>query len=352
MSLENNKRLHEVDVIRVIAIFLVVLTHSFAINNQAWTAPYGLELQVNETMKLMSSFFRPFRMPAVTFIAGYSFYYVNQRKQYSLASLATEKLHRLIIPSIIFSLIYIILFVFILNSGLSYMKEESSLSLFFISITNGVGHLWFLPMLFWNFLLGYFLIKVESVKFKTIIFITLLSASFLSFAIPNLFGLSKAMQYSPYFYLGIIFFSKRNSFLKNNIKIILISIVSILIVTLCNSQLEQIFISFNSNLAIKAYKLLFSTVLPIFTMLAFYSTVLFFTEKYKPYNFWRKMSKKSYGIYVYHQMIMIAIAYNTSLIYKLDSIGFAAAILLLTIVASMILTELTVRTKVGKYLIG
>lgn len=352
MSLEKNKRLNEVDVIRVIAIFLVILTHSFAINNQAWTAPYGLDLQVNETMKLMSSFFRPFRMPAVTFIAGYSFYYINQRKQYSLTSLATEKLHRLIIPCIIFSLLYVVLFVFILNSGSSYMKEEGSLFLFFRFITNGAGHLWFLPMLFWNFLLGYFLIKIESARLKAIIFIMLLSASFLSLLIPNLFGISKAIQYSPYFYLGIIFFSKRDSFLKNNIKVILASFFLILMAVFVNIQLEHIVDNFNSDLAIKTYKHLFSTILPIFTMLIFYSTVLLITEKYKPHSFWRTMSKKSYGIYVYHQMIMLAIAYNTSLIYRLNSIGFAAVMLLVTIVLSIILTELTVRTRVGKYLIG
>lgn len=173
--------LYEISFIRPILLVLLVSYHAFAPFCGAWELPTGIE--PNYIYKWIALFSRAFRLEAFVFVSGYIFaMQVIQKKKFtSLKQLMFSKFIRLIIPCWIFGLIYWALF-----------RTAHP-----VKILTGIGHLWYLPCLFWCFLLFFFLYKG---KFKgTYVFIALVILCGLSF-IPLPFQLNRAMYYMLFFY--------------------------------------------------------------------------------------------------------------------------------------------------------
>ena len=132
------------------------------------------------------------------FVSGYVLgYQVRTRGEIKLEAkyLLLGKFKRLIIPSIVFGLIYIVLLQDISQPILKTVYD----------VVNGVGHMWFLPMLFWCFV-GIWLI--EKVKFNKIwLFPILLILSILPFPFLPL-HMNISIYYMFFFYVG--YFLQRN----------------------------------------------------------------------------------------------------------------------------------------------
>ena len=95
-------------------------------------------------------------------------------------------------------------------------------------------------------------------------------------------------------------------------------------------------------------------VMAVCGIIALYLTVCSFTTKdgFKPKTWIILASDNCYGVYVYHQFILVWLYFYTSLVavchpLVVPWIGFAFA---LTI--SLLLTKLTLKTKIGRLLIG
>ena len=78
-------------------------------------------------------------LESFVFISGYLVGYQVLIKKREL--IIMNKVTRLLVPSILFSLIYWLIF------NYNGIVSET----FFYDLVNGVGHMWFLPMLFWCF---------------------------------------------------------------------------------------------------------------------------------------------------------------------------------------------------------
>lgn len=126
---------------RTALIFLLILHHDFAPYAAYWPS---LDATTSiGAYKWMAIFTHHFRLQTMTFISGLLFGYtlMAHPERRKLRALLPKKAQRLWVPCICFSIVYIALF-----DKQSLFKWDS-----LHRCINGVGHLWYLPMIFWCF---------------------------------------------------------------------------------------------------------------------------------------------------------------------------------------------------------
>lgn len=186
----SRKYLLDVGVIRIILIFLLIIYHSLCpFTSEYWDNPQGIVIPVYYWIGRISY---SFMLESFVFISGLILGYQVLTKGLSTLSfkkLIRNKAKRLIVPSIIFSIIYYILF----------LDLSSAPSSILISITEGAGHMWFLPMLFWCFG-GIFIINLFDNNIKYIIPLLFILACVSVVKLPLRLNLS--VYYFFFFYIG------------------------------------------------------------------------------------------------------------------------------------------------------
>ena len=194
-TMTERKALNDVYVIRPIAIFLLVVYHSFIIYTGGWKEPVGF--QPIESYWWLAKFSYAFMLELFVFVSGYVLGLTLERKNPSFKELLVSKLKRLIVPSLIFSTIYYLCF---------YDLDNFTIVGFLWDILNGCGHMWFLPMLFWTTLIAFGWDKLKLpqwLKLVGVYFLPVLSL------LPIPLGLSSAMYYIPFFYTGLVIYRRR-----------------------------------------------------------------------------------------------------------------------------------------------
>lgn len=353
-----SSRLDEVCLLRLILIFLLVIYHTFA--------PYcGSWREINDTDMIPISYFwigkasYSFMLECFTFVSGWVFGYqvLNKgRQKFQPKHLVRSKLKRLIVPSVIFSIIYILIF----NPDL----YKSPLS-FTYSILDGAGHLWYLPMLFWCFISIWLIEKKISNRRIAVLGLVILAA--LSF-FPLPFRMGATMQYMIFFYIGYLiglnlidikkYAGPGNIILSLSIFLFAFIISTAFLVPAIITAKEHILATGVEGLFYKSLylsllnliKLIYSALgVTTVTLLSIY---LIRSKKLKLSSFWINLSTYTFGIYVFQQFILMWIYYHTPLsksisIDYLPWIAFA-----ITITASLILSIIMRKNKVGKFLLG
>ena len=168
-----------------ILIILLVLYHSFAIFCGGWTPLDGYPTPEGYWWIGKSAY--SFMLEAFVFIYGYQIY--RNPEKLSLKAVVQSKLKRLILPSIIFSTVYYLLF---------YDLGEPIWKIVY-SILCGAGHMWFLPMLFWCFI---FTFVAERTGIRHIHVIMSAFVMVVISAVPLPLRLSSALYYFLFFYTG------------------------------------------------------------------------------------------------------------------------------------------------------
>ena len=221
----SKKILYEVSIIRPLVILLLVVMHSFSMYGGGWELPKGMEIVV--TYKWFVKFIVGFRIETIALVAGYVFAYqsIDLGRKYDIFPFIIKKFKRLIIPAIFFGFIYFFLFL--------YKKEIFSSREFILSLVSGIGHLWFLPMLFWCFLFLCFIGKHDFQNKWLFIILAFLSIIPIPFEIP--LGLQRVFHFLFYCYGGYLLYANRiliyNKFL-NKRTIILLCVLYILLVVI------------------------------------------------------------------------------------------------------------------------
>ncbi|MEG2599838.1 MAG: acyltransferase family protein, partial [Muribaculaceae bacterium] len=195
-KLESKKLLPEVSIVRPILIICIVIGHCFAPYSGAWDLPKNIN---GETLySWINPLFISFQLQAFVFISGYLYSY--QKKTSSNIQFIYKKFKRLIIPAIFFGIIYYLLF--------RFERDYFNISNAIIQILSGIGHLWFLPMLFWCFFIIRFLDKIiisNIIKLALLFPLTIIP-------VPIPFGIGVSLHYVFFFYCGIFVFTNKNSF--------------------------------------------------------------------------------------------------------------------------------------------
>ena len=200
-TIEYKANLDEVSIIRPILITLVVLYHSMAIHTGNWALPDGVT--VISVYKAVGKLAYAFMLESFVFISGYVWAFQRERRgrKESLGVLCRKKTIRLLVPNIVFGLLYC----FLLEGG----------KLTILHLLEGPGHLWFLPMLFECFLISWCILKTK-VPLRVILPVLFIVGIIPPKDLP--LRLSLTLYYLPFFMLGYYMNGKYEK-LKENIRI-------------------------------------------------------------------------------------------------------------------------------------
>lgn len=320
----NNEKdkLSGIDYIRVFALITLVIWHSICVytgwKNQL--PEITSALTDNEIViwweQLARLLIPDAQMPLFTIISGfiYSYLYHYKDKYKDFKHLIQNKIKRLLIPYFIIGTIVVIT---IYDWPL-------------ISIIKGQAHhLWYCIMLFWCFLaIGIF--DRCSSRIKAFIIILSLILQYIKLNFPIL-GLDKFLFYFPYFLFGYyiaLYYNELKKYIPISIVIILYLAFTYLIKLGSFSEI------------IRCY--LFSTIL-----------LTSIPMNIKTNKAIKLLSKYSFGIYVFHEWFMWNIAHLPFMKNIIIQHTILYPIILFTIVFSIstILTHISLKTKIGKYLL-
>ncbi len=341
--------LYEVSIIRPLVIFLMVVYHAFCIYGGQWETVNDVSIPIyNYLTRIISGF----RIETITLVAGYVFAFqiIDIGKNYELKTFTKAKFKRLLIPCIIFSIVYYFLFY--------YERNSFSLFSFLLSITNGCGHLWFLPMLFWCFIAMCYISKR---KFnEKILFLIFLLFSILP--IPSLpFGLARVPHFLFYFYGGFLLFKYKDMVLKKILKWknIILFFVAYAAILLMQELFNQSFNLINGGGKIdKIIYLLSNNIFKLLTtcsgIMALWLLVCSFVNRqnFSISPIVVRASSICYGVYIFHQFILRILYYETEFPTIVSAYWLPWLSCIITLIVSVFLTWLFLKTKIGKFLIG
>lgn len=348
MQQNNPIKLNDVYILRPIAIFFIIVYHSFIIFRGGWRQP--VDYQNIEAYYFIATVSYAFWLELFVFISGYVFGLSLQRKQPSFKSTLVDKFKRLIIPSIVFSSIYYFMF---------YDTANFSFSDCIIKVLSGAGHMWFLPMLFWTMFicLGIDNIKVSE-KWKLI---GVLVLPVFSLA-PLPFQLNQACYYTMFFYTGMLFFRQKETIIEHlaiGKRVVALTFLFIILFVLgiyvreflINNQIS------NVNSLIKAVLYLTSKYVRIVYCIAgilwIYALVnyLLKTKNINIPQWIINLSPVCFGVYLFQQFILQYLYYKTNIPSLVGSYWLPWVGLIVTTIGSYFLACLLRMTKIGRKLI-
>lgn len=349
------KILQEVNIIRPIVIFLLVLLHSFAIFYGGWELPDGVtDIKLYHYLPCI---IRGFRIETIAFIAGYVFSYQSNDlgRTYTLFDIIKKKFVRLIIPCWVFGTVY----------ALCFRRADSIISNA-VSILNGIGHLWFLTMLFWCFVSLFYIDRYFKKngfggKGGIMLFLCLSAISCIPpIGIPSL-GLNRMPHFLFYTYLGYLFYLHKDKIIDYfQSKSMLIFTLYLIFVGLSffitPYYLEQQELH-SLNYFILYLLLKISQYLMAFSGITFlYIIVMRFLRKkgqnYILPNIVTASNKMCYGVYVFHQFLLIYIYDYSPIPAYINSYLLPYVALITTLSLSILLSKIFLMTRLGRYLIG
>lgn len=192
--MHNKNQLSDIALMRPILIISIVIGHAFAMfhgTGGSWPLPDRYETFAGYGW--INPIFISFALQAFVFVSGYLFAY---KKPSNKLEFIQKKIKRILLPSLIFSTLYVLILQPQMFKNISVVYE----------IINGAGHLWFLPMLFWCYLFGAIFCKyIDEFSFAKALLIVSASvaAYILSALVGDYFRLFSGAQYFVYFVLGV-----------------------------------------------------------------------------------------------------------------------------------------------------
>lgn len=348
-NIHQENRLDEVVIIRLILIVLLVLYHSFAIYSGGWEPIEGFpEIKA---YWWLGKFSYAFFLETFVFISGYILGYqvrTKGKEKISAKNIFVGKIKRLIIPSVVFSFLYLLL--------IQDYEEQSIISTLY-SILEGAGHMWFLPMLFWCFCGVWF---IERIRISPAIVFPVLLLFSIGPHLPLPFRLGDTLYYLLYFYTG--YYVQKNSIdlsiLSKHYTLIILSFLFLTlfpVLTILSESMSSLLGGGNNQLVThfvvalirKLCRIVYAST-GLLIMISFANIVCNNTSIPSWIN---RISVLCMGGYIFQQFILKFVYYRTSLPsicspYLLPWVGFIG-----TLALSILLSIILRRTQVGKLLI-
>ena len=336
------KELNEIYFIRPIIILLLVVYHSFIIYSGGWEMPAGIHDCASYYWIAKVSY--SFMLEMFTFISGYLFALSFSKKRMAFKTLFIKKGKRLLVPSVLFSIIYAFMY-----SDYEFLSLE-----YIYRIAEGVGHMWYLPMLFWCFVFSYFIIKVRiGDNYK--LFGLLLIVPFSVLPLP--FRIATACYYLFFFYLGYVI-SMNKERIKQFINIrntIIVSLLFLVAFVVSTMFLEELHVNRAHTLIEKAFFLLLfkycKIVYVLLGMFSLYSVSIIYTSHNRMTDRIKELNKYCFGIYLIQQFVLIYFYRYTDMPVSLGTYILPWISCILTLIISYILSYLIYKTRVGRNLI-
>lgn len=325
----------DIAIIRVILVISIIIGHAFNIytGSSYWPLPEGCS--ENDNLNWVNPIFISFSLQAFVFISGYLFEHKSKFALQNKSRFLISKFKRIYITSIIFSFFYVII--------IEGTSQKDLMHILYSSI-NGAGHLWFLPMLFWcNLITILFYNKIS--EFSLMKFILLGAIGLVAPLIDPVLRISTAFNYIIYFVLGIWVYKNKYN-IKDRPSLVYIFVGWCFIALFC---ILKVFLISNDVQYGFVYMSVNELSLGIIGSLTLYLTINYLIHKYRVKNIFR--TDVWYGIYIYHQFVLMLIYYKTSLpIYCNIYIPYLGVLFSLFI--SYFLVVITLKNRFGRFLIG
>ena len=350
MAAIERKHLGEVTLMRVCLIVLLVFYHAFVVYNGHWEPPAGFRpiMAYNILDKLSYAFL----LESFVFISGYVWSFQLQRgRPFSFWKLAGKKFSRLIIPALLFGVPYY--FLFMHTAGTSGWEVVRT-------ILEGAGHLWFLPMLFWCFIitaLVFLAFQKDGTRMVYILpFLALLSVAS-SVNLPMRWNLT--MYYLFFFVAGFCFYPRAET-IGNRIDRKMVVFLWMLFVavfipfTLLSVRLHLSDASGMgrwTSFGIDCLDNLLRVVTSLVGIAAFYSTAYLRAGKESLAPRLIRIGSYCFGVYIFQQFFLKGMYYKTALPKSLGPVWLPWVGFLVALVLSLALSFLLRLTSFGRKLI-
>lgn len=331
---------NNISLIRVLCIVVVVFFHCYGMMFYEAFFPATIDLYKDLYWTVNQCILINIAMPMFVFISGYLFKYLLSIGKYpTWGNLLKKKGLRIILPYFVF--------------GVFFMFATNDLD--WVTLFKGLyWHLWFLPMLFWCFLIGYAvnkLIKDRGVLCKSLLFLALYIRTWFPIFLPNLFGSHYMSKWFFWFYGGMLLYEYKDMVYEKikryrlYILFILFYLISVIVHPAeygdhTNNWLNTMGISF-----LIVTICLFLGKTNITENKVTQGAVIF--------------SKYSFGVYIFHNWIAVILISSTAQrLFHLENLAsnhiilFPLCFTILTIVVSWFCSYVLMKTKLGKFLIG
>lgn len=292
------KYFDDINILRCLVLLCLLVYHSTAFFIGAWQPPFPYEEgTVSSIYAWVARFSYAIMLEMFTFVSGYLF--ASQIKGYSLWSLVKKKFARLFIPALFWGCIYGVLL-----RGLFITSGWQGIS----DLLTGVGHLWYLPMLFWCFIFAFLLIRL--LKSPLLVLGTGLLLCVLSRLLVCPFGgFLAALKYLLYFLLGYYSFIYHEWIFEHLQKrwwIVIGGGVFLLLFFGYYVFLPMVELPQEAMIRFGV-----STLYKCVGVLLLYLFVNRYMNKFELYfSLFRQLSLLSMGIYIFHQMIIEFLYYH------------------------------------------
>lgn len=326
----------DISILRSLSIIVVVFFHVYGMMF-ADHFPATKELYHSTYFTFNNCWIINVAMPTFVFISGYLFYYQLEKGKYpTFIFLLKKKFTRILIPYFIF--------------GLIMMATTGNFHPFEL-LHGGYWHLWFLPMIFWCFIIGYFLKGIGNWN-KWIIFALIIAIFSISLAgkfLPRIMGLHNVTIWFGWFLLGevVYLFKEEINAAIRKMKIYWILLFLYIIINLFKP--------------VPYGKLTWYLILSqVFIVLALWYYFHNINDRIKKLlQPLISFSRYSYGIYIFHNWLALYLISHTAqrLLPLADwasnhIILFPFCFFLVTMGISFLLSWSLLKTKIGKFLIG
>lgn len=351
------KYLMDVVLIRLILIGLLIVVHALAIFSGAWPKPFE-GLQPVRAYWVVGNALHCFRLEAMVFISGLLLGYTLKLHPERLCfqSCILKKVRRILLPCWIFGVFYFLMF----EESAGWLEDLKS-------VLWGVGHLWFLTMLFWCFCVTYILEKYftpphEDIAVrhrKTIVILAIaLMAGICNFSYKVPFGFTGVGKYYFFFYWGFSIIQDRIPMFKGNTKNILIALVCFIV---CVAAYINVPVHYPDPRAayfdvIQVQMRNNCWTLPSSVALIY----LFYTianrkavsEALKKHPLLITLSGYCYGVYIFQEFILKVLYFKTDFPLFVNAYLLPWVATFITLVLSLTFCHFTLKTRIGRYLIG
>lgn len=337
-------KLYDVIIIRALAIVLVVAFHSYGM--MYWNHFPAMTERYTDLYYVVNQYVLNFRMPLFIFISGYLFSYLEgERGKYAtLCGLVKNKLHRLIIPYIVFSLLY--------------MLTTHSFSIASL-LSGSCAHFWFITMLFWCFVttgLIRLLPSSRNIRLRLGILMGSFALLFVDLNIPKVLGIQSLPVWFFGFYLGYVVSPYRvrlYAFISKH-KYLLLLFLAVYVLELVYTMEH----AGTANLRTDWMRVAHLCIV----LCVWYSInwlICTFPGNWLDNRVFSELNRTSYGIYVIHFWLYPFTLSNTAKqLFSMDSLAAEHTILfpllffIFSLMLSYIVTLLLLKTRVGRFLIG
>lgn len=315
------KRFAAIDLIRIYLIVALLMCHAFAPFNGGWVSLSQHEIC---TYKWIARISYASLLETFVLISGYLFY-SKLLKGVTFTDVFKDKFRRLYIPTILFGILYVL----ILGIPISFTT--------FIRVLDGIGNLWFLPMLLIVFLLYWLAYKY--ISSKTLLTVILGIVAVLPY--PTLpFQFNDSLYYLFFFHLGCQIASNNelNIHLQSKKTLFFLTFLYI-VVFIISFYIRDTYLNINDNLTLVHKSLLIC----IKHICRFSYSVIGVFMIYSGFSFISNYIKRDltsiaslcFGVYLVHEMILRILYYKLNIIEYINIFYTPWVSILITFILSI-----------------